>query len=49
MINKSLNIMKVPLIFDPKASPECAENFLIKQIIFEGKSLKKALHISKLG
>ena len=41
--NQALNIMKIPLIFDPRASPECVENYLIKQQIYEGKSLKKAI------
>lgn len=40
--NSTLNIMKLPLVFDPKASPECVENYLIKQMISEGKCIKKA-------
>jgi hypothetical protein len=28
---QTLNLMKIPLIFDPRASPECVENYLIKQ------------------
>lgn len=38
---QTLNIMKIPSVFDPKASPECVENYLIKQMIFENKSVKK--------
>lgn len=41
--DQSLNFMKIPLIFDPKASPEFVENYLIKQMMFEGKALKKAI------
>ena len=28
--DQTFNIMKIPLIFDPRASPECVENYLIK-------------------
>jgi len=34
--------MKVPLMFDPRASPECVDNFVIKQQIYEGRCVKKA-------
>jgi hypothetical protein len=34
--------MKIPLVFDPRASPECVDNFVIKQQIYEGKCVKKA-------
>lgn len=39
---QTLNIMKFPSVFDPKLTPECVENYLIKQMIFENKSVKKA-------
>lgn len=39
----SLNLMKIPLIFDPKASPECVENYLIKQQMHPNKAIKRAI------
>jgi hypothetical protein len=46
----SLNLLKISLIFDPKASPECVENFVIKQQMFEKKAIKRAiLFHSKAG
>ncbi len=45
--SSSLNIMKIPLVFDPRASPECVDDYLIKQMIFEGKCVKKATIFSE--
>lgn len=42
-IDGSLHLMKIPLIFDPKASPECVDNFVIKQQFFEKKAIKRAV------
>ena len=28
---QTLNLMKIPTMFDPRAAPECAEGYLIKQ------------------
>mmetsp|Transcript_22369 Transcript_22369/g.21546 ORF Transcript_22369/g.21546 Transcript_22369/m.21546 type:complete len:467 (-) Transcript_22369:500-1900(-) len=37
----SLNIARVPLVFDVKKSQRLAENFIIKQIPFEKQAIKK--------
>ena len=38
----TLNMQKIPLIFDPRASPECVSDYVIKQQVYEGKCVKKA-------
>lgn len=40
--DSSFNIIKVPTFFDPRSTPDCIDNYLIKQVFFEKKSLKKA-------
>jgi len=30
------------MVFDPRASPECVDNYVIKQQVYEGKCIKKA-------
>ncbi len=40
--DQTFNIMRIPFLFDPRASPECVDNYLIKQVFFDKKSLKKA-------
>jgi hypothetical protein len=48
--SSTLNIARIPQIFDLKKAPKFTDSFVLKQVVFEGRCVKKAiLHTSSVN
>jgi hypothetical protein len=49
-IGSTINLAKIPVVFDLKRSLKVVDNYVLKQWVFEGKGIKKiALFTSSTG